>query len=76
MTEYIVRSQNSLNNGWSSIYASKHDAEVAVNAIKEANAYLSDTYKFHGWVTRWNGYSLDDGSKVTVSAEMIRGLNF
>lgn len=76
MTKYFVHSSNSLSEGWNGEYDTVHDAGVAVKAIKMANGCLEDCRKFHGWVTCWNGYSLDDGSKVTVSAEPVVGLDF
>lgn len=76
MTKYFIRSENQSFNSWNSEYDNLHDATVAVNAIKEANMYLTDELKFHGWVTCWNGYSLEDGSKVTTSAELVKDLEF
>ena len=75
-TEYCIRAANILTNGFTITHESLHDAEVSVSAIKEVNLHLTDNLKFHGWVTIWTGYSLDDGSKVTVSEELVDGLNF
>ena len=76
MLEYCVRAGNSLTNGFTITHKNLHDATVAVRAIKQANKFLSDEMKFHGWVTIWNGYKLDDNSKVTVSEKLANGLNF
>ena len=76
MTKYLVRASNSLSEGWTDEYDTVHDATVAVKAIKLANNCLDNNRKFHGWVTCWNGYALDDGSIVTVSAEPVDSLNF
>lgn len=76
MIEYCIRAGNSLSNGFTIIHKNLHDATVAVRAIKQTNEFLSDEMKFHGWVTIWDGYKLDDGSKVTVSAKLADDLNF
>lgn len=64
--EYCVRASNSLNNGFTITNKNSHDAEVSVRSIKKLNEHLSDELKFHGWVTIWEVYELDDHSKVTV----------
>ena len=76
MTEYCVRAGNSKTDGFTITHNSLHDAEVSVRSIRKANKFLTDDLKFHGWVTIWNGYELEDGSKVTVSAELANGLDF
>ena len=53
-----------------------HDAEASVRSIKKLNEHLPDKLKFHGWVTIWEGYELDDHSKVTVSANPAKELYF
>lgn len=76
MIKYFVRSHNSFYEGWNDEFDNTHDASIAVQAIKKANKYLDDKRKFHGWVTLWKGYRLDDGSYVTESAEPVKGLDF
>lgn len=79
MIEYIVRAHNSIG-GFHMEFSNERDASISVNAIKKANAALDmkdkDKYVFHGWVTRWEGYALEDGSRVTQSADCIRDLDF
>ena len=70
-TEYYVRVSsslmaNSLEYEFAIANENLHDAEVSVHSIKKLNEHLSDELKFHGWVTIWEGYELDDHSKVTV----------
>ena len=74
--EYCVRASNSLNNEFSITNKDFHDAEVSVRSIKQLNEHLPDELKFHGWVTIWEGYELDDHSKVTVSANIAKELYF
>ena len=74
--EYCVRTSNSFNNEFTIMNKNLHDAEVSVRSIKQINEYLPDELKFHGWVTIWEGYELDDHSKVTVSANPVNGLYF
>lgn len=76
ITEYCVRASNSLKNGFNITNKDLHDAEVSVRSIKKLNEHLTDELKFHGWVTIWEGYELDDRSKVTVSANPVNGLYF
>lgn len=76
ITEYCVRASNSLNNEFAIANENLHDAEVSVRSIKKLNEHLSDELKFHGWVTIWEGYELDDHSKVTVSANPVNRLYF
>lgn len=76
ITEYCVRASNSLNNEFAIVNENLHDAEVSVRSIKQLNEHLTDELKFHGWVTIWEGYELDDHSKVTVSANPVNGLYF
>lgn len=76
ITEYCVRASNSLNNEFTIVNENLHDAEVSVRSIKQLNKRLTDELKFHGWVTIWEGYELDDHSKVTVSANPVNGLYF
>jgi len=75
MIEYIVRAQSEVGS-FNSSYTNLHDAGVCVKSIKEVNTHLKDNERYHGWVTIWEGYSLDDGSKVTVSAKLADGLDF
>lgn len=79
MIEYIVRAHNSIGS-FHIEFSNERDAGISVNAIKKANAALDmkdkDKYIFHGWVTRWEGYALEDGSRVTQSAEPVCGLDF
>ena len=74
--EYCVRAANSLTNGFTITNKNLHDAEVSVRSIKQLNEHLPDELKFHGWVTIWEGYELDDHSKVTVAANLAKGLDF
>lgn len=61
-----------------------HDAEVSRNAfisINESTNNLllksqADKFIWHGYVRRWEGYPLDDGSWVTVSCDAIPELDF
>ena len=76
ITEYCIRASNSLNNEFTITNNNLHDAEVSVRSIKQLNEHLPDELKFHGWVTIWEGYELDDHSKVTVSAKTANVLNF
>ena len=76
ITEYCVRASNSLKNDFNITNKDLHDAEVSVSSIKKLNEHLPDELKFHGWVTIWEGYELDDHSKVTVSANPVNGLYF
>ena len=76
MIEYCVRASNSLNNEFTITNNNLHDAEVSVRSIKKLNEHLPDELKFHGWVTIWEGYELDDHSKVTVSANTAKELYF
>ena len=76
IVEYCVRASNSLNNEFTITNKNLHDAEVSVRSIKQLNERLTDEVKFHGWVTIWEGYELDDHSKVTVSANPVNGLYF
>lgn len=76
ITEYCIRASNSLNNEFTIANENLHDAEVSVRSIKKLNEHLPDELKFHGWVTIWEGYELDDHSKVTVSANPVNGLYF
>ena len=76
ITEYCIRASNSLNNEFTIVNENLHDAEVSVRSIKKLNEHLSDELKFHGLVTIWEGYELDDHSKVTVSANPVNGLYF
>ena len=76
ITEYCIRASNSLNNEFTIANENLHDAEVSVRSIKKLNEHLSDELKLHGWVTIWEGYELDDHSKVTVSANPVNGLYF
>ena len=76
ITEYCVRASNSLNNEFTITNENLHDAEVSVRSIKQLNEHLTDELKFNGWVTIWEGYELDDHSKVTVSANPVNGLYF
>ena len=76
ITEYCVRASNSLNNEFSITNKDFHDAEVSVRSIKQLNEHLPDELKFHGWVTIWEEYELDDHSKVTVSANTAKELYF
>lgn len=76
ITEYCVRASNSLNNEFTITNNNLHDAEVSVRSIKQLNEHLPDELKFHGWVTIWEGYELDDHSKVTVSANIAKELYF
>ena len=75
-TEYCIRASNSLNNEFTIVNENLHDAEVSVRSIKKLNEHLSDELKFHGWVTIWEGYELDDHSKVTVQANPVNWLYF
>lgn len=74
--EYCVRASNSLKNEFTITNNNLHDAEVSVRSIKQLNEHLPDELKFHGWVTIWEGYELDDHSKVTVSANPAKELYF
>lgn len=76
ITEYCIRASNSLNNEFTIANKNLHDAEVSVRSIKQINEHMPDELKFHGWVTIWEGYELDDHSKVTVSANPAKGLYF
>lgn len=76
MVKYFVRVRNSKTNGFSIDCETEHDAEIAVETIRKANAYLPDSLRFIGWVTVWKGYRLDDGSYVTESAEPVVDLDF
>lgn len=76
ITEYCIRASNSLNNEFTIANENLHDAEVSVRSIKKLNEHLSDELKFHGRVTIWEGYELDDHSKVTVSANPVNELYF
>lgn len=76
ITEYCVRASNSLKNEFSITNKDFNDAEVSVRSIKKLNEHLPDELKFHGWVTIWEGYELDDHSKVTVSANTAKELYF
>ena len=76
ITEYCIRASNSLNNEFTIVDENLHDAEVSVRSIKKLNEHLSDELKLHGWVTIWEGYELDDHSKVTVSANPVNWLYF
>lgn len=76
ITEYCVRASNSLKNEFTITNENLHDAEVSVRSIKQLNEHLPDELKFHGWVTIWEGYELDDHSKVTVSANTAKELYF
>ena len=76
ITEYCVRASNSLKNEFTITNNNLHDAEVSVRSIKQLNEHLPDELKFHGWVTIWEGYELDDHSKVTVSANIAKELYF
>lgn len=76
ITEYCVRASNSLKNEFTITNENLHDAEVSVRSIKQLNEHLPDELKFHGWVTIWEGYELDDHSKVTMSANPVNGLYF
>lgn len=61
-----------------------HDAEVSRNAFISINESTNkmfcenDAKQFiwHGYVRRWEGYPLDDGSWVTVSCDAIPELDF
>ena len=76
ITEYCVRASNSLKNEFTITNNNLHDAEVSVRSIKQLNEHLPDELKFHGWVTIWEGYELDDHSKVTVSSNPAKELYF
>ena len=76
MTEYCIRAYNSLTDGFTITCNNLHDAGISVCAIRQANEHLTDNLKFHGWVTLWGGYELEDGSKVTTSEVLIKGLGF
>lgn len=60
------------------------DAEVSRSTFISVNENTnkmfceSDAKKFiwHGYVRRWEGYQLDDGSWVTVSCDAIPELDF
>ena len=75
MVEYIVRAQSCVG-AFNSTFTNLHDAEISVKCIREVNSYLKDNEKYHGWVSKWEGYSLDDGSKVTVSCDAVKNLDF
>ena len=71
MKSYFVRVQNSTGSSWSSEYGTLHDAETEIATLKKVNALIDESLQFHGWVTEWRGYSLDDGSWVTESSTAI-----
>ena len=77
ITQYIVRASNS-NGSFTSTFDTLHDAEVSLNAIMEVNKCLSESglsdMLFTAWITKWEGYTLDDCSKVTKCAEDIAHL--
>ena len=75
MIEYVVRAQSEVGS-FNSSYTNLRDAGVCVKSIKEVNTHLKDNEKYHGWVSKWEGYSLDDGSKVTVSCDAVKNLDF
>lgn len=70
---YFVHTQNSVGGHWTSEYQSLKDAKVEVATIKKVNALVEEPHQFHGWVTEWEGYSLDDGSRVTKTATPVLG---
>lgn len=74
MIQYLVRASNA-NGGFTSTFDTLHDAEVSLNAIREVNQCLNESgltdMLFTAWITKWEGYTLEDGSKVTVSAEQV-----
>lgn len=53
-----------------------HDAYVSAQSLSKVNEHLEDKFKFHGWITCWKGYSLDDGSFVTQSEDLMVGSEF
>lgn len=77
ITQYIVRASNS-NGSFTQTFDTLHDAEVSLNAIRKVNHCLNESsladMLFSAWVTKWEGYTLDDGSKVTKCAEDIAHL--
>lgn len=75
MKKYCVRldCENSYANAE---FNHLRDAKVFVNTLRKVNKHLDDKLKFHGWVTLWKGYQLDDESYVTESAELVKGLDF
>ncbi len=74
ITQYLVRASNP-NGSFTSTFDTLHDAEVSLNAIRDVNQCLSESgladMIFNAWVTKWEGYTLEDGSKVTKCAECI-----
>ena len=66
-TEFILHVEHrSGAKGFINIFDNLSDAEFAVKQLEDLNTSLSYSGKFYGFVTKWQGYSLDDGSKVTV----------
>ena len=66
-TEFILHVEHrSGAKGFINTFDNLSDAEFAVKQLEDLNASLSHSGKFYGFVTKWQGYSLDDGSKVTV----------
>ena len=80
MVEYILRSYNNDGGNFSNVFSNIKEAEHGVGVLKQANnflpSWLKDKLSFHGWIERWEGYTLDDGSKVTVSCNAIKGFDF
>lgn len=75
MKKYRIRMASEYNHA-DAEYDDLHDAEVFVNTIRKINEHLDDKLKFHGWITCWEGYQLDDGSYVTTSAELVSESEF
>ena len=67
--EFVLHAENRSDaKGFSKHFNSIEDAEFAVRQLEGLNASLSYSSKFFGHVIKWEGYTLDDGSKVTVDA--------
>lgn len=75
MKKYCVRMASEYSHA-NAEYNDLHDAEIFVNTIRKVNEHLDDRLKFHGWITCWEGYQLEDESYVTTSAKLVSGSEF
>ena len=74
MTQYLVRASNHFSS-FHKECDTLHDARLCVDTIIDTNKILKESnmelYSFHGWVTEWKGYRLEDGGCVTESARPV-----